>query len=179
MSECKAWLLHTVHFSIPWFTVRDLESKSNKRKESNYDSINKIRTLLGGAQMWVASVCTSKRFVGKPGVVAHTFNPSTGEAEAGGFLTSRPAWSTKWVPAGQPGLYRETLSRKSQKRKKKLWACKVRGSKDWADLWDSFVDNICKPGCQWILIQQYGGSEQIQRPSMSVWFVWNTDCHTC
>jgi hypothetical protein len=31
----------------------------------------------------------------KPGVVAHAFNPSTGEAEAGGFLSSRPAWSTK------------------------------------------------------------------------------------
>ena len=28
-------------------------------------------------------------------VVAHTFNPSTGEAEAGGFLSSRLAWSTK------------------------------------------------------------------------------------
>jgi hypothetical protein len=28
-----------------------------------------------------------------PGVVA--FNPSTWEAEAGGFLSSRPAWSTK------------------------------------------------------------------------------------
>jgi hypothetical protein len=27
-------------------------------------------------------------------VVAHTFNPSTREAEAGGFLSSRPAWST-------------------------------------------------------------------------------------
>jgi major histocompatibility complex class I len=29
------------------------------------------------------------------GVVAHTFNPSTREAEAGGFLSLRPAWSTK------------------------------------------------------------------------------------
>jgi hypothetical protein len=29
------------------------------------------------------------------GVVAHAFNPSTREAEAGGFLSSRPAWSTK------------------------------------------------------------------------------------
>jgi hypothetical protein len=27
--------------------------------------------------------------------VAHTFNPSTWEAEAGGFLSLRPAWSTK------------------------------------------------------------------------------------
>jgi hypothetical protein len=31
----------------------------------------------------------------KLGVVAHTFNPSTWEAEAGRFLSSRPAWSTK------------------------------------------------------------------------------------
>jgi hypothetical protein len=32
-----------------------------------------------------------------PGVVAHAFNPSTweAEAEAGRFLSSRPAWSTK------------------------------------------------------------------------------------
>jgi hypothetical protein len=50
-------------------------------------------------------------------VVAHTFNPSQ-EAEAGGFLSSRPAWSTKWVP-GQPGLHRETLSREKKKKKKK------------------------------------------------------------
>jgi major histocompatibility complex class I len=31
----------------------------------------------------------------KLGVVVHVFNPSTREAEAGGFLSSRPAWSTK------------------------------------------------------------------------------------
>ena len=49
------------------------------------------------------------------GVVEHAFNPSTWEAEAGGFLSSKPAWSTEWVP-GQPGLYRETLS-----QKKKFW----------------------------------------------------------
>jgi major histocompatibility complex class I len=29
------------------------------------------------------------------GVVVHSFNPSTWEAEAGGSLSSRPAWSTK------------------------------------------------------------------------------------
>jgi hypothetical protein len=50
-------------------------------------------------------------------VVVHTFNSSTWEAEAGRFLSSRPAWSTKWVP-GQPGLHRETLSRKTRKKKK-------------------------------------------------------------
>jgi hypothetical protein len=30
-----------------------------------------------------------------PGVVAHAFNPSIREAEAGRFLSSRPPWSTK------------------------------------------------------------------------------------
>jgi hypothetical protein len=50
-------------------------------------------------------------------VVAHTFNPSTWEAEAGGFLSSRPAWSIERVP-GQPGLHRETLSQKKKKEKK-------------------------------------------------------------
>jgi hypothetical protein len=46
------------------------------------------------------------------------FNPSTQEAEVGGFLSSRPAWYTEWVP-GQPGLHRETRSWKTKKRKKK------------------------------------------------------------
>jgi hypothetical protein len=47
-------------------------------------------------------------------MMAHAFNPSTWEAEAGGFLSLRTAWSTTWVP-GQPGIYRETLSRKKKK----------------------------------------------------------------
>ena len=56
-------------------------------------------------------------------VVAHTFNPNTWEAEAGGFLSSRPAWSTEWVPR-QPGLHRETLSQKTKKtNKQKIFQC--------------------------------------------------------
>jgi hypothetical protein len=50
-------------------------------------------------------------------VVVHAFNPSTWEAEAGRFLSSRPAWSTEWVP-GWPGLHRETLSRKTKQTNK-------------------------------------------------------------
>jgi hypothetical protein len=66
-------------------------------KETRFNSLNK-------------SICQA--------VVAHAFNPSTREAEAGRFLSSRPAWSTKWVP-GQPGLYRETLSLKTKTKNKK------------------------------------------------------------
>jgi hypothetical protein len=55
-----------------------------------------------------------------PGVVVHAFNPSTREEEAGGFLSSRPAWSTERVP-GQPGLYRETLSQKNKTKQKKIY----------------------------------------------------------
>jgi hypothetical protein len=32
------------------------------------------------------------------------------------FLSSRPAWSTEWVP-GQPGLHRENLSQNKQTNK--------------------------------------------------------------
>jgi hypothetical protein len=47
-------------------------------------------------------------------VVAHTFNPSTQEAEAAGSLSSKPTWSTEQVP-GQPGLHRETLPQNREK----------------------------------------------------------------
>jgi hypothetical protein len=49
-------------------------------------------------------------------------NPSTWEAEAGGFLSSRPAWSTEWVPE-QPGLHRETLSQKPKNQNKQKYYC--------------------------------------------------------
>ena len=70
-----------------------------------------LLTLELSLQAWVLGLkmCTP------PAVVAHSFNPSTWEAEAGRFQSSRPAWSTKWVPE-HPGLHRETLS-----RKKKFW----------------------------------------------------------
>ena len=45
------------------------------------------------AQTVSVAMCSLKRR--GQGVVAHSFNPSTWEAEAGGFLSSRPAWSTK------------------------------------------------------------------------------------
>jgi hypothetical protein len=61
------------------------------------------------------------------GVVEYAFNPSTWEAEAGGFLSSRPAWSAERVP-GQPGLHRETLSQKTNKQKNAMKAVCISSS---------------------------------------------------
>jgi hypothetical protein len=74
-------------------------------------------------------------------VVVHAFNPSTWEAEAGGFLSSRPAWSPKWVP-GRPELYRETLSQKTKQNKKPTNQNKKQNPK---------TNQKPKPGAPWIL----------------------------
>jgi hypothetical protein len=49
----------------------------------------------------------------------HAFNPSTWEAEAGGFLSSRPAWSIERVPGQTRLQQRNPVSEKKKKKKKK------------------------------------------------------------
>ena len=53
--------------------------------------------------------------------MAHAFNPSTQEAEAGGFLSSRPAYSTEWVPGQDSEGYTEKpwLEKQNKKQKQK------------------------------------------------------------
>ena len=66
---------------------------------------------------WGPSTGYLKESTSRAVVVAHAFNPSTWEAEAGRFLSSRPAWSTEWVP-GQPWLHRENLPWKQKQTNK-------------------------------------------------------------
>lgn len=47
-------------------------------------------------------------------MVAHSIDPSTQEAETSGFLSSRPAWSTKGIP-GQLKLHSKPLSKTNKK----------------------------------------------------------------
>jgi hypothetical protein len=54
-----------------------------------------IKTILRFQDTPVRMAKTNKRSDSSPGVVAHAFNPSTWEAEAGGSLSWRPAWSTE------------------------------------------------------------------------------------
>ena len=55
--------------------------------------------------------------------MTHTFNPSTQEAEADRFLSSRPAWSIKWVQDNQGYTEKPCLFLKIEERKKEgiLW----------------------------------------------------------
>jgi hypothetical protein len=51
-------------------------------------------------------------------VMAHAFHPRPGEAEASGALSLKPVWFTEKV-LGQPGLHRETLSRRRKRKRKR------------------------------------------------------------
>jgi hypothetical protein len=61
---------------------------------------------------------TPLRLCSSQAVVVHAFNPSTWEAEAGRFLSSRPTWSTESVP-GQPGYTERPCLKKQNKTNKK------------------------------------------------------------
>ena len=66
-------------------------------------------------------------------MVAQSFNPSTGKAEAGRFLFMS-ALSIEGV-SGQPGLHRETLTQKPKpKPDKQTNKQKIDGAKTIADL---------------------------------------------
>ena len=53
----------------------------------------------------------------EPGVVAHAFNPSTREAEAGGFLSSRPAVQSEFQDS--QGYTEKPCLEKPKKEKEK------------------------------------------------------------
>ena len=69
-------------------------------------------------------------------MVAHAFNPSIWKAEVGGFLSSRPAWSTEWVP-GLPGLPCLEKTNKQRITSKRFGA--GRTASVWEDVCDSMM----------------------------------------
>jgi hypothetical protein len=72
--------------------------------------------------------CISKKEACGRAVVAHAFNPSTWEAEAGRFLSSRPAWSTEFQDSQgyteKPCLKKtktKTAKTKNDNKKRGVW----------------------------------------------------------
>jgi hypothetical protein len=52
-------------------------------------------------------------------VVVHAFNPGTQEAEAGGCLSLRPAWSTELSSRTPKAMCRDPYLREEERKKKK------------------------------------------------------------
>jgi hypothetical protein len=89
-------------------------------------------------------------------VVVHAFNHSIWEAEASGYLSSRTAWSTEWVP-GQPGLHRETLSWKTKKKKSPTpppgvgWVC------------------VCVCVCVYVCVMDFVSACKLSAAALATW----------
>jgi hypothetical protein len=67
----------------------------------------------------------------KMGVMVHAFNPSTGEAQAGRSLNSRPAWFTKQGYTEKPCLENPNKKRKKEReRKRKRERDRKKGKKE-------------------------------------------------
>jgi hypothetical protein len=64
------------------------------------------------------------KIMAKLGMVAHAFNLSTWEAEAGRFLSSRPAWSTEFQDSQgyteKPCLEKKQTKKTNKQTKKKV-----------------------------------------------------------
>ena len=97
-------------------------------------------------------------------VVAYAFNPCTWEAEAGGSLSSRPAWSTEWVP-GQPRLHRETLS---QKKKKKFGNYKSKPNQNPFFQKQVVIFVFCKFGLYSVVLN----SNNNKKLSFQIWWLY-------
>jgi hypothetical protein len=78
-------------------TDRQTRQNTNFRLKHNttYFLLQLSHKLLNSIKWYSKYKETLKHYTIKPGVVAHGFNPSTWEAETGGFLSSRLAWSTE------------------------------------------------------------------------------------
>ena len=85
--------------------------------------------------------------------VAHTFNPSTWEAELGGFPSSRSAWSTEWVPGSQGYIEKPCLERPQKKKRKKEKKRKDKRKKEKEKKGLSFKDDQKAPLKETLLIQ--------------------------
>jgi hypothetical protein len=115
LNNIAKWVVKGRYWDSPPSTSRKV-SENTKHRIKVSQKTNKQTNVIIMSLSWIKNY-TGKRYpTGRWAVVAHAFNPSTWEAEAGRFLSSRPAWSTKWIP-GQPGLHRNPVWKNKQTNK--------------------------------------------------------------
>jgi hypothetical protein len=94
-----------------------------KRKEDQKSKIIFHKTAkFDTSQRYERSFSFLKKRRFSPGMVAHTFNPSTWKVEAGGFLSLRPAWSrvsSRTAKATQRNPVSKNKKQKNKKQKTK------------------------------------------------------------
>jgi hypothetical protein len=74
------------------------------------------------------------------GVVAHAFNPSTREAEAGRFLSLRPAWSTECSRTARATQRNPVSQKKTKKTNKQTNKKNPRGKVSFYNLTNLHMD---------------------------------------
>jgi hypothetical protein len=99
---CFKWLEATSNYTF-LFKNGEFKNKTEKKAQRH-------RLVHLSAPKTLLYVTDSDNTRDPPGVVAYAFNPSTWEAEAGGFLSSRPAWTAR-------ATQRNPVSKKKKKKK--------------------------------------------------------------
>lgn len=78
----------------------------------------------------------------KQAVVVHTFNPSTYETEAGGFLSSKPAWSTQLSFRTARDTQRNHVSKKKNQIRTKQKSGERGGTKSQMSLGNTVLKEV-------------------------------------
>jgi hypothetical protein len=83
------------HKSMAFLYTKDKQAEKEIRETTPFTIVKNNIKCLGVTLIKEVKDLYDKNLMSQPGMVVHAFNPSTWEAEAGRFLSSRPAWSTK------------------------------------------------------------------------------------
>jgi hypothetical protein len=92
INKCDKMLKNNRTFNSVVLKSMRIKSTSSRKKPKENIPIISVLSKESHPPMLSHS---AQKFTARLGVLAHTFNPSSQEAEAGGFLSSRPVWSTE------------------------------------------------------------------------------------
>jgi hypothetical protein len=128
-----------------------------------------VRVGEGGGHLSLTQVATPQKSCWSRALVAHAFNLSTWEAEAGGFLSWRPAWSTYKVSSRTARAIQRNPVLKNQRGKKllgQLPRAHTLGASS-PEPWPSGSAPLCCPGEVWglALLRAAAGEGQGQLSS--------------